>query len=79
VEHRVRTDLLALQVQTDPREHLDHRVRTVLDLSLPELGILTHTIIKMMLFIIKVAVTFLYKVFLVMVQYYYQIQDSGKF
>jgi hypothetical protein len=41
-----------------------------LDLSLQELGILIRIIIKMMLFIIKVAVMFLYRVFLVMVQYY---------
>jgi hypothetical protein len=51
-------------------EHLDHLVQMASDLSLQDLGILIRIIIKTMLFITRVAVMFLYRVFLVMVQYY---------
>ena len=69
-EHREPEDHQELREYQEPREPPEHLVRMVLDLSLLELGILIRIIIKMMLFIIKVAVMFLYRVFPVMVQYY---------
>jgi hypothetical protein len=85
MEHRVflvlmeRMVLLVLRVRLEHQELTDHLeplvllvplVLTALDLSLQDLGILIPITIKMMLFTIKVAVMFLYRVFRVMVQYY---------